>query len=109
MTTYLSDKTENAYNSKNCNAAELVLTPQPEFWSDRLGMIGFLVYLPWERLQPSAVCTRTHFLYSPLILTVFVTDCLQRIKDKTLVIVNTRFNSVPTHITQPFNRKQFLE
>lgn len=47
MTTYLSDKTENAYNGKNCNAAELVLTPQPEFWSDRLGIVGFLVYLPW--------------------------------------------------------------
>ncbi|WP_375503930.1 hypothetical protein [uncultured Nostoc sp.] len=103
MTIYLSDKTEIAHNGKNCNAAELVLTPEPEFWSDRLDMIGFLVYLLWERLQLSAVCTRTDFLYYPLILTVFVTDCLQRIKDKTLVIVNTRFNSVPAHITQPFN------
>lgn len=75
MAIYLSDKTEIAYNGKNCNVTELVLTPQPEFWRDRLGMIGFLVYPPWEWLQPSAVCTRTHFLYSPLILTVFVTDC----------------------------------
>ncbi|WP_392480960.1 high light inducible protein [Nostoc sp. C110] len=54
-------------NTKNRNAAELVLTPHPEIWNDHLSIIRFLAYLLWEQLQPSAVCIGTHFLYSPLI------------------------------------------
>ncbi|MBD2524769.1 hypothetical protein H6G86_20495 [Nostoc sp. FACHB-133] len=54
-------------NSKNRNAAELVLTPHPEIWNDRLSTIRFLPYLLWEQLQPNAVCIGTDFLSSPLI------------------------------------------
>ncbi|WP_375509471.1 high light inducible protein [uncultured Nostoc sp.] len=62
MGLYPSDKTETAYNGNNHNTAKLVLTPQPELWSDRLAMIGFLAYLLWDLNGYSVVRDVLHLI-----------------------------------------------